>query len=233
MYLYDHPKAHISAGNCPCQTQAQTQKRINALLDGSGGMPEEYRGYTFKTWDALPLSWTMRKKKARRIAEMFSNGPLPGTVETKRGLVLSGAVGRGKSGLAAAIIWNRAEKESVLWIDFRKFIRKVYDTIHNEAHTYEELVGAAASVPFLVWDDFADAETDRKVSDYLRNIVYDVISERYNERRATLITTNLDAEQVYEQFGDRIGDRVLKLCHWQVMDDPVNMRFATVEESES
>lgn len=228
MYLYEHPKAIISAGPCPCRVQIQAQKRIDSILDGSSGVPEEYRDYTFETWDAMPDSWKEKKLQARQVCEMYAQGPLETDRGTYRGLVLQGLNGTGKSGMAASITRVRALQTSFLWIDFRKFVRKVYETVKNEDKSYEELVGTAASVQFLIWDDFWDAKAMKGATDYLRNVVYDIMSERYNARLATLITTNVTAERLYDDFDPRIGDRILKLCYWQKLDG-VNLRFVEPE----
>jgi len=131
-------------------------------------------------------------------------------------LVLSGGMGRGKTGLASCVLMERARRgENVLWVDFSKFIRRIRSTYREDSIlSYEEVVGAAASVPFLLIDDMGDIDAAKTIFDDLRRNVYDVISERYNELRLTLITTNLTAAQFRTTFGDRIADRVLHLYYW-------------------
>lgn len=38
----------------------------------------------------------------------------------------------------------------------------------------------------------------------------------------------MDPDQIYEHFDPRIGDRILKLCHWQQVEGP-NLRFAEMD----
>lgn len=233
LFFYDHPGMHHSTLPCPCRTEAAIQARVDSIFDGSAGVPDEYQDLTFESWDALPARWRRDKGDMRQVAEAFAAGNLTEaeTGKTKWGLVLGGPTGRGKSGLAAAVLRRRAEQgQAVLWIDFRQFLRHAYRTIRpNTEWDYEAVVGAAAEVDFLVWDDFADQEQKNEITDYVRNVVYDVIGQRHSHHRATLITTNLDPSLVYGQFGDRVGDRVLQMSQWQQAEGD-NLRFSRLHQ---
>jgi len=196
-------------------------------MDG-GGVPRLYHNMTFDTWDAQPPASRTGKEDARYYAELFANDQLVVDGCERFGLVLSGAVGRGKTGLASCVLMARARRnETVLWVDFSKFIRKIRDTYQSGSeNSYEQVVGAAATVPFLLIDDMGDMAASKAISDDLRRNVYDVISERYNELRPTLITTNLSIDQFRATFGERISDRILHLYHWQVVGG-TNLRFET------
>ena len=216
---------------CECRKAEIQQRRLESVMSGETGIPAEYRGRTFETWDAMPESHRRGKEDARVRAEEFAaTGEIKLAYKSQWGIALVGETGRGKSGLAASIMVRRTEMGiNCLWIDFRKFLRLCYSTIQKNADfSYEEIVGVADSVPMLVWDDFADAEQRGVISDYVRNVVYDVISQRHREHLPTVITTNLTHDQLYEQFGDRIGDRILQMCYWQQVGNKrdANLRFA-------
>jgi DNA replication protein DnaC len=225
MALYEYPGARLEARLCRCVSEKRLQKRLVQLMDG-GAVPRIYRQLSFESWDAQPEPDRAGKQEARACCEQFATGKLVVDGAERFGLVLSGTVGRGKTGLASCVLIERARRgESVLWVEFSKFIRKVRDTYREGAETsYEQVVGAAAQVPFLLIDDMGDMDAARGISDDVRRNVYDVISERYNALRHTLITTNLDANQFRKAYGDRIADRVLYLYHWQTLGG-VNLRF--------
>ncbi len=225
MVVNDFPDVQLEACACDCLKDKRTQEKLAHLMDG-GGVPKLYRSFTFATWEAQPKADRAGKEDARRVCEQFANGQLVIDGVERYGLVLSGGVGRGKTGLASCVLMERARRgENVLWVDFSKFIRRIRSTYHEDSVlSYEEVVGAAASVPFLLIDDMGDMDAVRSISDDLRRNVYDVISERYNELRPTLITTNLTAEQFRATFGDRVADRVLYLYHWQDVSG-INLRF--------
>jgi IstB-like ATP binding protein len=236
LMAYDYPGASVTLQMCECRARAIHQARVEAVLDGRAGIPEEWRGCTFDSWLAMPKEWRIGKSQAFEAAALFADGDIElADGQIKRGLVMAGPTGRGKSGLAAAVMLERSKHgQNCLWIDFRQFLRKAYSTIRRDQNSddgidYEALIGTAASVDLLVWDDFADSAQRSAITDYVRNVVYDVIGERHREHRATLITTNLTVDQMYTQFDDRIGDRVLQMCHWQALDDNVNLRFAKKE----
>lgn len=216
---------------CECRKAQIHAKRMDAVLNGETGIPVEFQGLTFATWDALPDLSKRGKIAARKTAEAFAESGVIEREYGKRywGLVLAGETGRGKSGLAASIMVRRVELGiNCLWIDFRQFLRMAYSTMKRDAeYTYEEIVGVADSVQLLVWDDFADVEQRGEISDYVRNVVYDVISRRHREHLPTVIPTNLSVDQIYDQFGDRIGDRIAQMCYWQAVGTTtdVNLRF--------
>lgn len=221
----DHPGSHLSATSCPCLLEKQRQARLDRLMS-TGGVPRIYRAWSFRSWDAQSEAERAGKEKARAYCGLFAQGTLEVDGIPRYGLVLSGGVGRGKTGLASCVLLERARRgESVLWIDFSKFIRKVRETYReNSVTSYEEIIEAAASVPFLLLDDMGDLNATKAISDDLRRNVYDVISERYNELLPTLITTNLSSAQFRATFGDRIADRVQHLYHWQGVGG-TNLRF--------
>lgn len=221
-FLWDNPRAQLSVMACHCQQTKLAQRQIDSIMNGDAQVPAEFRGCTFETWDALPDRLKLGKDTARITCEYFAESELynPETNETKYGLVLAGPVGTSKSGLASAALTARAGRgQSVLWIDFRHFLRKVRATYERDHETtYDEIITAATNVGCLLFDDFGDAERDdRPVTDNVREICYDVIGERYNQHRATIITTNLTPEQMREQFGDRLVSRIMRICYWQQM----------------
>lgn len=221
MYTWDHPGALLASAPCHCITERQAeqrkQKSVNSILNGVAGVPEDFRGYSFETWDALPSNLTTDKRVAREAAGCFAAGEVAIEGIVKYGLVLSGPVGTSKSGLASCILMARAQAgQSVLWIDYLKFLRKVKATYDQDSETtYDEIISAAATVGCLLFDDFGDAKAIKLPTDHVRQIVYEVIGERYNEHRPTMITTNLSQEMFLDQFQDRIYSRVLRMCYWQ------------------
>ena len=212
----------ISMSVCEC-----VRKRAAARRFEGAAIPPEYASYTFSTWAALGEDVATKREAYETAREWSQTGAVSTDSAAVNGLAFYGPTGRGKSGLAAAALLPRLQRgEVLLWIDYRGFVRKIYDTMDTakgSGPTYDELVSTASNAPILCWDDFGDRDR-AKLSDYQRDIVYDVISHRYNNRLPLLITTNLDPEGVYAQMGDRIGDRLLKLCYWQPLGGP-NLRF--------
>jgi len=140
---------------------------------------------------------------------LASNETLP-EPDGKFGLVLSGPVGIGKSSLAACVLMERARRgQGVMFIDFNDLLNKARKSQRpdTEVH-YDEIVSAAGDIPFLLVDDMGDMARRADITDFTRELVYDIIRKRFDFLRETLITTNLTAEQFREMFDDRIYRRV-------------------------
>jgi DNA replication protein DnaC len=113
-----------------------------------------------------------------------------------------------------------------MWIDFNKYIRKVRNSFEDDAdYSYDDIISAAANVSFLLFDDFGSRQGGQ-LTHFQMTVVEDVIGERYNNRRATIFTTNLDQEGIAEQFGDRVLSRVLRMAYWIDMGG-INLRNRT------
>ncbi len=231
-FIYQYPinDIEVACAECPCVAAGRTRKQLARIMSGDAGIPEEFRGYTFETWDALPQKLTAGKELARQGCELFAEGNILmlDSGEEKYGMVLAGDFGTGKSGLASATAMERARRRgsSVLWIDMALYVRRVRATYRADSLIdYEDIVSAATNVGLLLFDDFGDAESNRPISDNLRSITYDVIGERFNEKRPVIITTNLTQTQMLDQFGSRLVSRILKMCVWLDMGG-MNVRNA-------
>lgn len=216
MEKWKYPGSRESATNCSCTLQNATYNRLKRLLE-SGAVPPRFHAYSFETWANLPANQRAGKESMLKLCRAFAAFEGPPSTDSKLGVVLSGPVGRGKTGLASCVLLQRARRgQVVLWVDFSQFLRRVRNTYNAEIGiTYEDVVGAAANAPFLFIDDMGDVARKADITDHTRDVMYDVVSERYNNLREMLVTTNLDIDSFRDQFGDRIADRIQEMCHWQ------------------
>ena len=74
--------------------------------------------------------------------------------------------------------------------------------------------------PLIVLDDLG-AEG---ASDWLLTKVDAIIAERYNRRRATVITTNLASAAMRNRYTDRMIDRLRSTCQVITCNTPVSLR---------
>ena len=114
-----------------------------------------------------------------------------------KGLFMIGNCGRGKSVIITG----------VLPLIFNAKLGKILKPISaRNLHTITEY-----KTPFIVVDDIG---TEEIVNDYGTKIdaVENAIFEAEDDLKLLLLTSNLDASAIKERYGDRIYDRIKRLC---------------------
>lgn len=123
-------------------------------------------------------------------------------------LVLWGPVGRGKTGVAAALVRRLVEQgQGVLFRAVPDLLDRLRATYGGEGREHE-LMAALFDVDVLVLDDVgAERQTD-----WALERVFRVINHRYDERRRTMLTTNLDPDALHTHLGVRNFDRLREMA---------------------
>jgi DNA replication protein DnaC len=86
-------------------------------------------------------------------------------------------------------------------------IRQTFDSLPGE-ESYLDLFGQLTSVDLLHLDDLGSENRTEWVLEQL----YALINERYEAERSLVVTTNLTAEQLEEQIGERVVSRLVEMC---------------------
>ena len=132
----------------------------------------------------------------------------PELSKTGQGLLLYGKVGTGKTYAAAEVANALLDKGfSVLVTNFARIANTVGGMYDGKQAYYDSLNRFA----LLVIDDLA---AERK-TEYMQEIVYNVIDSRYRAGLPMIITTNLTAEELknpQDITNKRIFDRVMERC---------------------
>lgn len=143
------------------------------------------------------------KNAMRKYADNFEEMQKQG-----RGLLLYGNVGAGKSFYAACIAHVLIDKfYTARMIDFGEIEKKVQSTWNGREELFDQLI----SYDFLILDDLG-AERD---SEYMQQIVYDVINARYKAGLPLIVTTNLSSDELKnpaDMKNSRIYSRILEMC---------------------
>lgn len=185
---------------------------------------EEHRKTTIETY--LARSGIVRGILAQMTLENF-NPQLAGKAydiakeyaegfgrETTSGLMLYGKAGSGKTHLACAIARHIIEQKQIQVrfarvVDLLAEIRKTFN--ENEQYRTEnesDLISRYTSVPLLVIDDLGAEKT----TDWVRQILYQIIDERWIEQKPIIVTSNLNLEELEARFEERIASRVAGMC---------------------
>lgn len=127
----------------------------------------------------------------------------------KSGLMMRGNVGVGKTTLLNAL-------KSVIDVfdqDGRKLRVVTAWKIANQHKEDKKAFEGLKEEPLLGIDDLGTEPTT--VKDYGNDLtpLAELLTERYEKRRMTVITTNLSEEGIKQAYGERVYDRLCELCN--------------------
>lgn len=124
-----------------------------------------------------------------------------------RGAIFLGNVGTGKTHLAVAIGKQVMRKHgaSVLFISVQRAVRSIKDTWARGSAVSETQAVAVLTFPDLLILDEVGVQHG---SDYERQVMFDVLNERYETRKPTLFLSNKTIDEVRAVLGERVMDRL-------------------------
>ena len=135
-----------------------------------------------------------------------------------RGLLLLGHAGVGKTHIAVGVLRAVIDKTRVrgLFFDTRELLKTIRSTYNSVSRTSESnVLQPVMETPFLVLDDLG-AE---RPTDWVEEMMNLIVNTRYNERRATLFTSNYadipeidDPNSLLGRIGFRMRSRLQEMC---------------------
>lgn len=149
--------------------------------------------------DFVPTSEGARKAKALAERYVAAFGTARGT-----SLIFCGKPGTGKTHLACAIAHAVTEKLSARFCSVLAAIRHVKSAYRKDCeYTEEEAIGDLIAPALLVLDEVGV----QVGSEHEKMLLFEIINERYQQCRSTILVSNLTAEEIAEYLGDRVVDR--------------------------
>jgi DNA replication protein DnaC len=148
----------------------------------------------------------------------------------KKGLLLIGPIGVGKTHLAVGILRELILQKGIncLFCDYRELLKDIQNSYNTSVQTTEmEVLQPVFESEVLLLDELGAV----KPTDWVWDTVSHILNTRYNDERTTIITTNyrdqppageLDRNNSYsaatranreETLGDRIGERMRSRLH--------------------
>lgn len=139
---------------------------------------------------------------ARAIGQQWLDRDFP----NNRGMVISGSVGRGKTGLAVALAYIvHMQGHRVRIGTFTEILDEMRPKAGNSD---KETEPADMYKPkLLVLDDLGT----QKMTEFVEERLFAIIDGRHQRTLPTIITTNLGLPELKKQFGDRVVSRIVEV----------------------
>jgi len=127
----------------------------------------------------------------------------------RESIMLWGPPGNGKTHIAA-IIHNelRAQGKVVVFVSMPDLLGKIKSTFNkNNKESEEQILKALNICDLLIIDDLGAEKT----SDWVEEVIFKIIDNRYRRNKPILATSNVPPQQLGEKIGFRAYDRVLEM----------------------
>ncbi|MEP6587168.1 MAG: ATP-binding protein [Polaromonas sp.] len=168
---------------------------------GDSGIPERFHTRTLATFKAENPG----QRRALDFATAFA-GDFDQRQRAGRGAIFIGLPGTGKTHLAVGVGMQLMKQgRPVLFATVMRAIRRIKDTWARGAEESESQAVAALVFPDLLILDEVGIQFGSETE---KNLLFDVLNERYERRKSTLLLSNLTLDEVRAYLGERVFDRM-------------------------
>jgi DNA replication protein DnaC len=201
--------------SCPiCAVEAQAKEQAEAKARdhtervarwqrkiGEAGIPERFRDRRLATYKAkLP-----GQQRALDFAKAYT-ADFDEICQTGRSALFIGLPGTGKTHLAVGIGLEVMQRgRTVLFTTVMRAVRRVKDTWGRGSRESESEAIAGLVFPDLLILDEVGVQFG---SDTEKVLLFDILSQRYDRRRPTILMSNLPLDEVSAYLGERVFDRL-------------------------
>ena len=200
---------------CPkCAEEAEIQRKAEAEAAeqdkkvraweariGQAQIPQRFHDRSLDNF----VADTDAKRKALNFAREYA-GSFTEVLETGRCGIFVGKPGTGKTHLAVAVgLHAMRAGHAVLFSTVMRAIRRVKDSWSRDSRETETQAVAGLVFPDLLILDEVGVQFGSETE---RLILFDVLNERYEKRKPTLLLSNLNIDEVKGFLGERIFDRL-------------------------
>lgn len=191
---------------CKCRHRSVLSRRINFA-----DLPEGFKDMELKTFSTAVYRSQEGKEKARTACKIIKEymDHFPEMQDRGMGLyIFSATKGSGKTRMAASIANELLEKVNVKFATSTRILSEIRSTYDRDSSISEsKLMDALITTDVLIIDDFGT----EKVTDWVKDKFYDIINQRYINKRVTIFTSN---ESLYTiAYDSRITNRIKEMCY--------------------
>lgn len=183
------------------EMKIEQEKKAKLIKDlrRSGFHDDKFKRCTFEANKLDNRAINAGKRYVNNFKEMKEKGV---------GILLFGDVGVGKTFVAACIVNSVIDQGySAIMTNFSRIINTVQETFDQR----QKYLDSLNSVDLMVIDDLA---VERK-TDYVKEMIYQIIDNRYRSGKPLIVTTNLAIENLINatDISDkRTYHRILEMC---------------------
>lgn len=182
------------------EEKARSRQELIKSRFKAAAIPPRFAEHTFETYIGSTPEIAKKRESCMAYASNFPELSKSGT-----SIIMCGTTGTGKTHLSCAIA-NHIIKEhamSAIFTTVMKAVRRVKDTYGGKGS--EEEVIAAFNLPDLLILDEVGVQFG---SDAEKLILFEILNERYQNMKPTILLSNLSPELLSEYIGERIMDRM-------------------------
>lgn len=193
-------EADLQKAELEIYKNAQREREVRELFSISD-LGDRFENANFDNFESRPGAENA-EKISRYYAENFNEFGL-------ESILLWGIPGNGKSHLAASV-HNHLRKQGkvVVFVSMPDLLKKIKNTFnkgHNENE--QQILKALNTCDLLIIDDIGAEKT----SDWVQEIVFLIIDNRYRRNKPIMATSNMEPKELAGQLGKRSYDRILEI----------------------
>ena len=182
------------------QAELERQQRRWIAKIGKAAIPERFKDRTLDSY----IAKTSGQQTALAFCKEYANN-FDEVLKTGRSAIFCGRVGTGKTHLAIGIALSIMQQQrSPVFVTVQRLIRRVKDSWHTKEETESEVIEAFASPDLLILDEIGV----QFGSEFEKQILFDVLNERYEKLKPSILLSNIPKEQLGEYLGERFADRL-------------------------
>lgn len=183
---------------CPrCHEIGEEERREPRKAGKVKGLPRRFWAAGFAGYETD----TEKQERAKRYSEAYATKD--SVVDQGVKMLFCGKPGTGKTHLAAAIVRTMAQRgvdcQFAHVYQVMSEVKATYDGPGSEKQVKQKYIKA----DFLAIDEIGV----QKGSDFERNILFEIVNERHNDLKPTLLISNLGIQPLTEYLGEPFIDR--------------------------
>lgn len=180
--------------------EAEDLERWNQRVVDAG-IPPRFQDRTLESYSADNPGAERALAFAKTYAQQFASNLGRGT-----SCIFVGKPGTGKTHLAIGIALHiMREGRTARYLTVQRAVRKIKDTWNRESKEREsDALRWMTEVDFLILDEIGV----QFGSDFEKNLLFEVLNARYENRRPSVILSNLNQNEVQTYLGERVVDRI-------------------------